>query len=57
MVCYACKLCGKVFCNITIGEDILGNPVEISGRTLIKHHLLTVHGKKSLKKKYAKKLS
>ena len=57
MVCYKCRLCGRVFCNVTIGEDILGYPVEISGRTLIKYHLLTVHGKKSLKKKYAKKLS
>jgi len=48
---YRCKLCGEFFEPKYLGKGVL------SAYTQLKRHLLLVHGKKSVKKKYAKKYS
>ena len=60
---YRCKLCGKVFYPrivntiLTRSGDV--HYVVISGKTLLKHHLINDHGLKSLRKlrkRYAERL-
>ena len=48
---YRCKLCGEFFEPRYLGNTIL------SAYSQLKYHLLVVHGKKSVKKKYARKYS
>jgi len=52
---YECKLCGKYFepkiLNVIKGKDVI-----LSAYSQLKRHLLLVHGKKSVKKKYARKI-
>ena len=52
---YECKLCGKYFepkiLNVIMGKDVI-----LSAYSQLKRHLLLVHGKKSVKKKYARKI-
>ena len=52
---YRCKLCGEEFTSIPVYWSPFGEYV-VSGKTLLKHHLITRHGKRSLKKKYFEKV-
>ena len=53
---YRCKLCGAEFTSIPVYWNPFGEEYVISGKTLLKHHLITRHGKRSLKKKYFEKV-
>jgi len=53
---YECKICGKVIEPIIVNTTWHGYDVVISAKTLMKLHLLREHGKKSLKKKYVRKI-
>lgn len=52
---YECKLCGKYFkpkiLNVIMGKDVI-----LSAYSQIKRHLQIAHGKKSVKKKYVRKI-